>query len=122
MGWLPFVDDENTYDPRWSHLYDDWEWPEDKIREFLASDENPWTGGENGANNQYITWLSMVIPGVSQMIKTVQGYQDLLNYMDTYHLTWKDIIPGHVVNTFNLGTSAYGALNYMSSNIAKLYR
>lgn len=125
MGWLPFVDDENTTDPRydstWSYLYDDIEF-HDQVRDFLSGDENPWTGGDNGANNQYITWLSMIIPGVDRMIKTVQGYQDLLNYMDTYHLTWKDIIPGHVINTFNLGGSAYGALNYMSSNISRLYR
>lgn len=121
MGWLPFIDDENVsdprYDPTWSHLYG-----EDLVRNFLAGDENPWTGGNNGANNQYLTWLSMVIPGVDKMIQTVQGYQDLLNYMDTYNLTWKDIIPGHAIRTFGLGGSVSGTLNYMSSNIARLYR
>lgn len=127
MGWLPFIDDENVSDPRygstWSHLYEDWQWPEDKIRDFLSGDENPWTGdGSNGANNQYLTWLSMVIPGVDKMIQTVQGYQDLLNYMDTYNLTWKDIIPGHATRAFGLGGSVYGTMNFMSSNIARLYR
>lgn len=117
-GWV-----DPRYDSTFSYLYDDWHLPPDQIRDFLSSDENPWAGTEpNGANNQYLTWLSMVIPGVDRMIQTVQGYQDLLNYMDTYNLTWKDIIPGHATRTFGLGGSAYGTLNYMSSNIARLYK
>lgn len=124
MGWLPFVDDENVSDPRYDglwHLYDNMDIP-DPVRDFLASDENPFTGGNNAANNQYLTWLSMIIPGVDRMIQTVQGYNDLLDYMENTGLTWKDIIPGHAIRTFGLGGSVYGTLNFVSSNLNKLYR
>lgn len=127
MGWLPWIDDENVTDPRygstWQHLYDDWQWPEDHIRDFLSGDENPWTSDNpNAADNYYTTLLQMIVPGVDQFVQTVQGYKDLLDYMENTGLTWKDIIPGHASRTFRLGGSVYGSLNFVSTNLAKLYR
>lgn len=128
---FPFMSDPNVSDPRydstWKHLYDDWKWPEDKIRDFLADPEqNPWTGdANNAANNEYLFYLSL-IPGVSEAVRMADNVNKFFDYMENTGLTWEDIIyPGSAASRFGLAGGAgvgFDTLNWTSSNLERLYR
>lgn len=96
----------------------------DPVKDFLASDSNPWVDRENSdhndANNYYLTLLGM-IPGLDSALKGMGAWKDLSDYMKNYGLTWGDVIPWHATKAFSLG-AGFGTLNFMSSNIEKFYK
>lgn len=116
MGsWLPFVDDENVVDPRWSdtfrYLYDNVTW-DDFGRKMFDTDE--W--------KQAMFFVSG-LPVVGDIAVMADSFRSFNDYMENTGLTWSDIVyPALTGRKFGTSRSAYGALNFVSSNIGKLYR
>lgn len=113
-SWLPFVDDENVVDPRYSpefsYLYDDF-W------EKFGSDI---FGSEYWKQAMFFVSGLPVVGDIAVMADSFRSFQD---YMKNTGLTWGDIMyPALTGRKFGVSHSAYGALNFVSSNIDRLYR
>lgn len=111
MGWLPWIDDDNVSDPRydstWSHLYDD-------LGDKLLLD--------NTTYKQLAFFLSG-LPFVGDIGYMADSFRSFNDYMKNAGLTWNDVMyPWIAGRRFGASQSAYGALNFVSTNIRKLYR
>lgn len=114
MGWLPFVDDEDVVDPRYSpefsYLYDDY-W-EKFGADIFQSDQ--W---------KQLMFAISGLPVVGDIAVMADSFRSFNDYMSNTGLTWADIVyPALTGRKFGTSHSAYGALNFVSSNIGKLYR
>lgn len=116
MGsWLPFVDDQDTVDPRWSetfqYLYDNVTW-DDFGRQMFDSDE--W---------KKAMFFISGLPVVGDIAVMADSYRSFQDYMKNSGLTWSDILyPALTGRKYGVSSSAYGALNFVSSNLNRLYR
>lgn len=111
MGWLPFVDDDNVSDPRWDetwqHLYDQF------------GDKLLW---DNTTYKQLAFFLSSM-PFVGDIGVMADSYRSFQDYMRNNNLTWDDVMyPWLAGRRFGVSSSAFGALNFVSSNLKSLYR
>lgn len=116
MGaWFPFMEDDDVQDPRWSpewsHLYDQID-----VSDF----------GYDIFNNDY--WKQAMffvsgLPVVGDIAVMADSFRSFQDYMKNTGLDWSDIVyPALTGRRFGTSRSAYGALNYVSSNINRLYR
>lgn len=115
MGsWLPFVDDENVVDPRYSpefsYLYDD----------FWENFGSGIFGSEYWKQAMFFVSSLPVVGDIAVMADSYRSFQD---YMENTGLGWSDILyPALTGRKFGVSSSALGALNFVSHNITKLYR
>lgn len=111
MGWLPWIDDENVSDPRydetWQHLYDDF------------GDEILW---DNTTYKQLAFFMSS-LPFVGDIGYMADSFRSFNDYMKNTGMTWDDVMyPWIAGRRFGVSHSAYGAVNFVSRNLSKLYR
>lgn len=111
MGWLPWIDDPDVTDPRydetWAHLYDDF------------GDKILW---DNITYKQMAFFLSG-LPVVGDIGIMADSFRSFNDYMKNTGLTWDDVMyPWLTGRRFGVGSSGYHALNFVSSNLNKLYR
>lgn len=116
MGaWLPFLEDEDVVDPRWSenfrYLYEGVTW-DDFGRKMFDSDD--W---------KKAMFFISGLPVVGDIAVMADSFRSFNDYMENTGLGWGDILyPALTGRKFGVSSSALGALNYVSHNITKLYR
>lgn len=110
MDWLDFFPKPSPYYGIWQQIYEQagMSVPEEKKDEFL---------------NESAFFLSM-LPIVGDIGYMADSFRSFNDYMKNSGLTWADITyPWMAGRRFSGGTvqSMYGSLNFVSSNIGKLY-
>lgn len=98
-GLLPLL-----HDPI-ADLFDDWY-------------RSTWSKQKNSQYN-----LLKQIPGISWNIAIYEGNRSNESYLDRYDMDWSDVkSPNKLPGNASVGSGYARALNYVSSNLHKLYR
>lgn len=75
---------------------------------------------ENNEEYNKFAWLTADFPVVGWMTKLIDNVGWIKDYMENTGIDWSDMkYPTHVRGA---GSGVYGTMNFVSSNIARLYR
>lgn len=68
----------------------------------------------------FLDWFASNVPIFGDFVKMRDNFNYIMDYMKNYGLDWSDMrYPSKVTGS---GSSPFGSLNFVSSNLKKLYR